>query len=126
MKKTDKSVILVVDDKSANILVLENLLAGKDRMFLNATSGEDALKITLNKDIDLIILDVQMPGMNGFEVAQILKSNKRTKNIPIIFATAESKERKFIMKGYDEGAIDYLFKPLDPEIVKAKVSVRVV
>ena len=123
MKKTDKSVILVVDDKSANILVLENLLAGKDRMFLNATSGEDALKITLNKDIDLIILDVQMPDMNGFEVAQILKSNKRTKNIPIIFATAESKERKFIMKGYDEGAIDYLFKPLDPEIVKAKVSV---
>ena len=123
MKKNDKSVILVVDDKPANILVLENLLAGKDRLFLNATSGKDALKITLNKDIDLIILDVQMPDMNGFEVAQILKSNKRTKNIPIIFATAESKERKFIMKGYDEGAIDYFFKPLDPEIVKAKVSV---
>ncbi|MEP6594499.1 MAG: PAS domain S-box protein [Ginsengibacter sp.] len=123
MKKNDKSVILVVDDKSANILVLENLLAGKDRMFLNATSGEDALKITLNKDVDLMILDVQMPGMDGFEVARILKSSKRTKNIPIIFATAESKERKLMMKGYDEGAIDYLFKPLDPEIVKAKVSV---
>lgn len=123
MKKSDKSVILVVDDKPANILVLENLLAAKDRMFLNAISGEDALKITLNKDIDLIILDVQMPDMDGFEVARILKSNKRTKNIPIIFATAESKERKFMMKGYDEGALDYFFKPLDPEIVKAKVSV---
>ena len=123
MKKNDKSVILIVDDKPANILALENLLAGKDRMLLNATSGKEALKITLNKDVDLIILDVQMPDMDGFEVAQILKSNKRTKNIPIIFATAESKERKFMMKGYDEGAIDYLFKPLDPEIVKAKVTV---
>ena len=123
MKKSDKSVILIVDDKSANILVLENLLTGKDRMFLNATSGKDALKIALNKDVDLIILDVQMPEMDGFEVAQILKSNKRTKNIPIIFATAESKERKLMMKGYEEGAIDYFFKPLDPEIVRAKVTV---
>lgn len=123
MKKNDKAVILIVDDKPANILVLENLLAGKDRLLLNATSGEEALKISLNKDVDLIILDVQMPDMDGFEVAQILKSNKRTKNIPIIFATAENKERKFMMKGYDEGAVDYLFKPLDPEIVKAKVTV---
>ncbi len=123
MKKSDKAAILIVDDKPANILALESLLAGKDRILLNATNGKDALKITLNKDVDLIILDVQMPGMDGFEVAQILKSNKRTKNIPIIFATAESKERKLMMKGYDEGAIDYLFKPLDPEIVKAKVTV---
>jgi len=123
MKKNNKAVILIVDDKPANILALENLLADKDRILLKATSGEEALKITLNKDVDLIILDVQMPGMDGFEVAQILKSNKRTKNIPIIFATAENKERKFMMKGYDEGAIDYLFKPLDPGIVKAKVTV---
>jgi PAS domain S-box-containing protein len=123
MKRNDKSVILIVDDKPVNILALENLLAGKDRVLLSATSGEDALKTTLNKDVDLIILDVQMPGMDGFEVAQILKTSKRTKNIPIIFATAESKERKLMMKGYGEGAIDYLFKPLDPEIVKAKVTV---
>jgi PAS domain S-box-containing protein len=123
MKKTDKSVILIVDDKPANILALENLLADKDRILLNATSGEAALKMTLEKHVDLVILDVQMPGMDGFEVAQILKSNKRTKNIPLIFATAESKERKLMMKGYDEGAIDYLFKPLDPDIVKAKVAV---
>lgn len=123
MKKNNKPVILIVDDKPANILALEHLLADKERLLLHATSGEEALKITLEKHIDLIILDVQMPGMDGFEVAQILKSNKRTKNIPIIFATAESKERKLMMKGYDEGAIDYLFKPLDPEIVKAKVTV---
>ena len=97
-------------------------MLAKDRILLHATSGEEALKMTLNKDIDLIILDVQMPDMDGFEVAQILKSNKRTKNIPIIFATAENKEQKFMMKGYDEGAVDYLFKPLDPDIVKAKVQ----
>lgn len=123
MKRNKKSIILIVDDKPANILVLESLLAAKDRYLIHATSGEDALKTTLHKNVDLIILDVQMPGMDGFEVAQILKLNKRTKDIPIIFATAENKERKFIMKGYDEGAIDYLFKPLDPEIVKAKVTV---
>jgi PAS domain S-box-containing protein len=119
----NKSVILVVDDKPANVLALENLLMASDRLLLTATTGEKALKLTLNKVIDLIILDVQMPGMDGFEVARILKSNKRTRNIPIIFATAENKERKFMMQGYDEGAIDYLFKPLDPDIVKAKVTV---
>ena len=73
MKKNDKAVLLIVDDKPANILALENLLAGKDRNMLNATSGEEALKITLNKEVDLIILDVQMPGMDGFEVDRILK-----------------------------------------------------
>ena len=123
MKKKDKAVILIVDDKPANILVLEQLLASKERLLFNATNGKDALQITLNKNIDLVILDVQMPEMDGFEVAQIMKSNKRTKDIPIIFATAENKEHKYIMKGYDEGAIDYFFKPLDPEIVKAKVAV---
>ncbi len=119
----NKSVILIVDDKPANVLALENLLAAYDRVLLTAADGNTALKTTFEKHIDLIILDVQMPGMNGFEVAQVLKSNNRTKNIPIIFATAESRERNLMMKGYEEGAIDYLFKPLDPEIVKAKVTV---
>lgn len=123
MKKADKATILIVDDKAANIFALENLLAEKDRIFVTATNGKDALKVVLNKDIDLIILDVQMPDMDGFEVAQILKSNRKTKDIPIIFASAEKKEYKSMMKGYEEGAIDYLFKPLDPEIAKAKVSV---
>ncbi|HSZ71479.1 MAG TPA: response regulator, partial [Cytophagaceae bacterium] len=120
---TNKSVILIVDDKPANIYALENLLANKDVTLLNATGGKEALQIILNNEIDLIILDVQMPEMDGFEVASILKSNKRTKDIPIIFASAEKKELQSQMKGYEEGAIDYLFKPLDPDIVKAKVSV---
>ncbi|MBI1769729.1 MAG: PAS domain S-box protein [Bacteroidetes bacterium] len=125
MKKTEKKTvtILIIDDKRANIFVLEKLLEKKERTFLTATSGKEGLTIALNKEIDLIILDVQMPGMDGFEVAQILKSNKQTKDIPIIFASAEKKEHASMVKGFDEGAIDYLFKPLDPEITKAKVAV---
>jgi PAS domain S-box-containing protein len=123
MKKTANAHILIVDDKPANILALESLLESNDRILLKATGGAEALKTSLHNDIDLIILDVNMPDMDGFEVAQILKTNKRTKNIPIIFATAESMERTLIMKGYDEGAVDYLLKPLDPEVVKAKVNV---
>jgi PAS domain S-box-containing protein len=118
-----KAVILIVDDKPANLLALESVLISEERVVVTAASGEEALKIILKNEIDLIILDVQMPEMDGFEVAQVLKSNKRTRNIPIIFATAVSKEKKWMMKGYDEGAIDYLFKPLDPDIVKAKVDV---
>ncbi|MFT3705351.1 MAG: response regulator [Agriterribacter sp.] len=123
MKSAYSAVILIVDDRPANILVLESLLALPGRTLLTAGSGAEALKISFHTDVDLIILDVQMPDMDGFEVAQVLKTNKRTKNIPIIFATAESKERTLIMKGYEEGAVDYLLKPLDPEVVKAKVNV---
>jgi PleD family two-component response regulator len=123
MKNQRKSVVLLVDDRPANILVLEKLLEKNDRIFLTAASGQEALKLALSKEIDLIILDVQMPEMDGFEVSQILKSNKRTNDIPIIFASAEKKEHKFMMKGFEEGAVDYLFKPLDPEITKAKVAV---
>jgi len=123
MKKPNKPTILIVDDKPANILALESLLSGQDRVFMKATNGKDALSLALNKEVDLIILDVQMPDMDGFEVAQILKSNRKTKDIPIIFASAEKKEQKSMVKGYEEGAIDYLSKPLDPEIAKAKVAV---
>src|SRR5882757_6246348 len=118
-----KVTILLVDDKPANIFALEKLLEKPSRVFLSATNGKDGLKMALDNVIDLIILDVQMPEMDGFEVAKILKSNKRTKNIPIIFASAEKIERHSIMKGFEEGAVDYLSKPLDAEVTKAKVSV---
>jgi two-component system sensor histidine kinase/response regulator len=119
----EKVTILIIDDRQANIFALEKLLEKPDRIFLQATDGKAGLKLALDNDIDLILLDVQMPEMDGFEVAQILKSNKRTKDIPIIFASAEKKERSSVMKGFEEGAIDYLSKPLDPELTKAKVSV---
>ena len=123
MAKVRKVNILIVDDKKANIFAIEQMLAMPGRNFLNATNGKEALKLDLNEDICLIILDVQMPGMDGFEVAQIIKSNKRTRDIPIIFASAEKKERQFIMKGFEEGAVDYLYKPLDRDITEAKVAV---
>jgi two-component system, sensor histidine kinase and response regulator len=123
MTKQSIQTILTIDDKPANIFALETLLERADRVFLNATNGKEGLRIALDKEIDLIILDVQMPEMDGFEVAQILKSHKRTRDIPLLFASAEKKEREFMMKGFEEGAVDYLSKPLDPEVTKAKVSV---
>jgi PAS domain S-box-containing protein len=123
MPKELKDHILIVDDKVNNIYALEQILAQPDRELISVTNGKEALKVALNEEIDLIILDVQMPGMDGFEVAQILKSNKRTRITPIIFVSAELKDSKFVLKGFEEGAIDYLYKPLDPEITEAKVSV---
>jgi PAS domain S-box-containing protein len=123
MSSSEKVNILIVDDKVNNLFALEQMLVKPNRKFISATNGKEALKTVLNKDIDLIILDVQMPEMDGFEVAQILKSNNRTKDIPIIFASAEKKEHQFMMKGFEEGAIDYLYKPLNKEITEAKVSV---
>lgn len=117
------ATILIIDDKESNVHALVGLLEKPGREFLTANSGNLGLKLALNHNVDLIILDVQMPEMNGFEVAQILKSNKRTKDIPIIFASAEKKERDFVIRGFEEGAIDYLSKPLDPELTKAKVAV---
>ncbi len=123
MNNNQKVSILIVDDQPKNIFALEQMLAKPGRTFISATDGVAALKIALNRSIDLIILDVHMPGMDGFEVTQILKTNKRTKDIPIIFASAEKKEKEFVMKGFEEGGIDYLHKPLDPKITEAKVSV---
>src|SRR5690606_25578484 len=125
MDTQEKATILIVDDKEANIFALETLLEKPGRSFLKATSGTEGLKIALNEEVDLIILDVQMPDLDGFEVAQTLKSHKRTRDIPIIFASAEKKERQSVMKGFEEGAVDYLPKPLDPEVTRAKVSVRI-
>jgi PAS domain S-box-containing protein len=123
MVKQAEDHILIVDDKVNNIYALEQILGQPGRNLISATNGNEALKVALNQEIDLIILDVQMPGMDGFEVAQILKSNKRTSETPIIFVTAELKEHRFVMKGFEEGAIDYLYKPLNPDITEAKVSV---
>jgi PAS domain S-box-containing protein len=117
------ATLLIVDDTSANIFALENLLEKEGRVILKANNGNEALKIAFNHPIDLIILDVQMAGMDGFEVAQLLKSNKKTQEIPIIFASAVNREHVSMLKGYEEGAVDYLLKPLDPEITRAKVSI---
>ncbi len=116
--------ILLVDDRAENLLVLEELLDNGKRQFIKATSGNEALKYALKNDhIGLIMLDVQMPDMDGFEVAKFLKTNPKTRDISIIFVTAISKEEQYVMKGFEEGAVDYLAKPLDSNVTRAKVTV---
>ncbi|HRH64857.1 MAG TPA: ATP-binding protein [Bacteroidia bacterium] len=115
--------ILIVDDRPENLLSLESVLEKDNRTIFTALSGNEALRIALEKEIALILLDVQMPEMDGFEVARLLAENSRTKDISIIFVTAISKDEKFTMQGYQEGAVDFLHKPLDVNVVKAKVAV---
>ncbi len=115
--------ILIVDDKPANLLALRKLLGRPGLNIVEATGGNDALSLILEYDFALILLDVQMPDMDGFETAELIRGNEETKHIPIIFVTAVSKEQKYIFKGYDKGAVDYLFKPLDPDILKSKVNI---
>lgn len=115
-------MILIVDDRPENIFSLKSILELHAFPVDSAGSGEEALKKTLKQKYALIILDVQMPGMDGFEVAEILSGNSQTKDIPIIFLSAVSTEKKFITKGYNSGAIDYIIKPIDPDILLLKVK----
>src|SRR4051812_15072577 len=105
--------ILLVDDRPENNLLLQEILEQDNRQFLAANSGNEALKIVLrNPQIGLIMLDVQMPEMDGFEMAHILQSNTKTRHISIVFVTAINKSDQYVLQGYGEGAIDYLQKPL--------------
>ena len=116
--------VLLVDDREENLISLESLLAREDDNieYLFAKSGEEALKTALKEELALILLDVQMPGMNGYEVAHYLRNTSRTRNIPIIFVTAIDSETSRMVEGFEAGAVDFLFKPLHPFITKAKVS----
>ena len=115
-------MILIVDDRPENILSLSSILKLHSFDVDTAGSGEEALKKTLRTDYSLIILDVQMPMMDGFEVAEFLSGNNSTRDIPIIFLSAVNTEKKFITKGYSSGAIDYIIKPIDPDILILKVK----
>jgi PAS domain S-box-containing protein len=114
--------ILIVDDRPENLLALEAILEPLHQHLVRASSGEEALRRLLERDFALILLDVQMPGMNGFETARLIKARERTKYIPIIFLTAISKEEAYVFEGYSVGAVDYLFKPFQPEILRSKVA----
>ncbi len=115
-------MILIVDDKPANIYSLKKLLEVKDFLVDTALSGEEALKKVLKNNYALIILDVQMPGIDGFEVAETLSGFSKTKEIPIIFLSAVNTDKKFIARGYESGGIDYVTKPVDPDILLLKVK----
>jgi response regulator RpfG family c-di-GMP phosphodiesterase len=114
--------VLLVDDQPANLVSLEAILEAQDRELIKANSGPEGLKALLKEDISLVLLDVQMPGMDGFEMAELMRQRKDTQSIPIIFVTAISKEKQYVFKGYQVGAVDYLFKPLDPVILQSKVN----
>jgi PAS domain S-box-containing protein len=121
----DQVEILIVDDRSENLLALEAILEPLGQRLVSAHSGEEALRKLLTHDFAVILLDVQMPGMNGFETAQIIKSRERTRYIPIIFLTAISKEEDYVFRGYQVGAVDYISKPFQPDVLRAKVAVFV-
>ena len=122
---TDRTSILIVDDHEENLLALEGWLDDFDLNIVKATSGNEALGRMLEEDFALVLLDVQMPGIDGFETAELMRGTERTKRVPIIFITAISKEEKHIFKGYEAGAVDYIFKPFDTHILRSKVSVFV-
>jgi CheY-like chemotaxis protein len=120
---SEPSAVLIVDDRAENILTLEAVLASPERRLFKASCGNDALAATLEHDFAVVLLDVQMPGMDGFELAELLRGSPRTRHIPIIFVTAISKEQRYVFRGYEAGAVDYLPKPIEPEVLKSKVRV---
>jgi CheY-like chemotaxis protein len=115
--------ILIVDDRPENLLALEAILQGLGHELVKAHSGEEALKRLLSEDFALILLDVQMPGMDGFETATHIKQRERTRDVPIVFLTAIDGEAHQAFRGYAAGAVDYLSKPFDPWVLRAKVGV---
>jgi PAS domain S-box-containing protein len=115
--------VLVVDDHQENLVALRSILEQLDCQTMEATSGADALTLILRHEFAVILLDVMMPVMDGFETARYIRDRKASKHIPIIFLTANGGDTEYISKGYSEGAVDYLVKPIDPGIVKAKVAV---
>ncbi|MDD4972714.1 MAG: chemotaxis protein CheB [Bacteriovorax sp.] len=121
--KTAKFEILIVDDVKDNLVALKALLERDDVNISQALSGQEALELMMKHDFALALLDVQMPGMNGFELAELMRGSNKTKNIPIIFVTAGAKDQIYVFKGYESGAVDFLRKPLDPHSVKSKVNI---
>jgi PAS domain S-box-containing protein len=125
MQMEPKVNILLVDDKVENLLALEAILEKLGENLVRATSGEEALRCLLHQDFAVILLDVQMPGMDGFETATLIRNRGRSRHTPIIFLTAFSTSDQMLFKGYALGAVDYLLKPLDPNILTSKVTVFV-
>lgn len=117
--------VLLVDDHPENLIALEAILGGLDQNLVRACSGKEALRCLLNQDFAVILLDVQMPGMDGFETASLIRQRERSRDTPIIFVTAFNTSDNWMVKGYTLGAVDYLFKPIEPAILTSKVTVFV-
>lgn len=114
--------ILLVDDRPENLLALEAVLESEQYKLVKATSGEEALRCLLKDEFAVIVLDVQMPGMDGIETAKLIKARDKSKDVPIIFISANSREAEHLFAGYSAGAIDYMVKPFIPQILKSKIE----
>lgn len=125
MPRDIQAKLLIVDDLPENLLALEALIKLDGRQVFKALSADEALSLLLQHDFALAIIDVQMPGMNGFELAELMRGTEKTRSIPIIFVSAAGRERNYAFTGYESGAVDFLHKPLDNHAVKSKVNVFV-
>ncbi len=115
--------LLLVDDRPENLVVLEELLEQPDRKLIKATSGNEALRLLLKHDVALVLLDLQMPGMDGYEVAQLMRTVDGTRLVPIIFVTAGDRSEEQTFRGYEAGAVDFLYKPVNAHTLRSKVNV---
>jgi PAS domain S-box-containing protein len=120
-----RAPILIVDDKPQNLLILADLLAPLGEEIIQAQSGKEALRVLLNREVAILLLDVQMPDIDGYELADLIRKREKSRSTPIIFITAHDRDSEEISRGYALGAVDYVFKPIDPVILRAKVSVFV-
>ncbi len=123
--RQEKAKILLVDDREENLVALEAILSSLDQELVRARSGEEALKALLTDEYAVILLDIVMPGMDGFETAQDIKRRRKTRDVPIIFLTAVNSDPDYAFRGYAAGAVDFIAKPFDPWVLRAKVSVFV-
>jgi len=120
---SEKQKILIVDDKKENLFALEKTLSETNVQIVKASCGNEALRLSLNHDFALAILDVQMPNMDGYELAELLRSDDKTRRLPIIFLTAALMQEIDIFKGYESGGVDYILKPYRPAILLSKVAI---
>lgn len=125
MKAEERINILMVDDSPTNLLALESILQAPDRELVSASSGDDALRYLLDNEVAVILMDVYMPGLDGLETAELIRGRDRSRNIPIIFLTADSTGGRHLSRGYSLGAVDYIVKPIEPDILRSKVAVFV-
>ncbi|MGI9065400.1 MAG: response regulator [Pyrinomonadaceae bacterium] len=125
MDAEERINILMVDDSPTNLLALESILQSPDRKLVSASSGDDALRYLLDNEVAVILMDVYMPGLDGLETAELIRGRDRSRNIPIIFLTADSTGGRHLSRGYSLGAVDYIVKPIEPDILRSKVAVFV-
>jgi CheY-like chemotaxis protein len=125
MEAEEQINILMVDDSPTNLLALQSILGSPDRNLVSAASGDDALRYLLDNEVAVILMDVYMPGLDGLETAELIRGRDRSRDIPIIFLTADSTGGRHLSRGYSLGAVDYIVKPIEPDILRSKVAVFV-